>query len=102
MTFQPLAMASEADPELNDGQLATLARFGTSELVAAGDVVYRTGEVANDLVIVESAAVEIVREATPGEDETVVFTRGPRGFLGEVNLLTGQVVYLSAGPGGRR
>jgi thioredoxin reductase (NADPH) len=96
MTFQPLAMASEADPELNDGQLATLARFGTSELVAAGDVVYRTGEVANDLVIVESAAVEIVREATPGEDETVVFTRGPRGFLGEVNLLTGQVVYLTA------
>jgi thioredoxin reductase (NADPH) len=91
-----MAMDSEADPDLDDGQLATLARFGTSELVAVGDVVYRVGDAAYDLVIVESATVQVIREATPGEDEAVVFTRGPRGFLGEMNLLTGQSVYLTA------
>jgi thioredoxin reductase (NADPH) len=40
--------------------------------------------------------VDIVRDATAIEPERLIYQGGPGDFLGELNLLTGQHVYLTA------
>ena len=48
-----------------------------------------------DLIVVLTGEVRIIeRHGQPGE--TVIATYGPSQFLGEIGLLTGQRVFLSA------
>jgi hypothetical protein len=64
------------------------------------EYLYRDGDATYDFYVVVSGAVEIVVQAD-GE-ERIVARYGPGGFLGELNMLSGQRVYLSArvaGPG---
>jgi thioredoxin reductase (NADPH) len=81
---------------LDDAQLARLRSWGNPFDVAAGDIVFRTGDRSYDLVVIESGRVEIVREATRDAAEEVIVTHGPGRFLGELNLLTGQTVFVTA------
>ncbi len=74
--------------------LAVLAQFGTERAVDVGDVLYRAGDAAYDLYVVLEGAVEVVRPETDGD--VVIVEHGEGGFLGELNLLTGQRVYLTA------
>ncbi len=60
------------------------------------DVVFRPGDPAYDLIVIETGWIEIVSPATGEEPEAVVARYGPGGFLGELNLLTGQTAYLTA------
>jgi thioredoxin reductase (NADPH) len=64
--------------------------------VAAGDVLYGPGDTSYDLVVTEDAAVEIVQPATRNAPEESLVRFGPGSFLGELNMLTGQAVYLIA------
>jgi CRP-like cAMP-binding protein len=48
------------------------------------------------LIITEDATVEIVQPATQDAPEESLVRFGPGSFLGELNLLTGQAVYLIA------
>ena len=84
-----------ADPRLTEAQTARLRRYGVPQEVAVGELIYQAGDVTYDLFLMESATVEIVRDIGTG-DEAIMLTRGPGGFLGELNLLTGQMVYLTA------
>jgi thioredoxin reductase (NADPH) len=52
------------------------------------------GDASHDFFVVVSGAVEIVVDAD-GEERPVA-THGPGHFLGELNLLTGQRVFVSA------
>src|ERR1700733_7838134 len=78
-------------PVLSESQLALLASHGEERTAAAGDVLYRIGDlrypfiaiIEGEAVIVDEAGNEIVRH-------------GPSGFLGEVNLLSGQTVFVTA------
>jgi thioredoxin reductase (NADPH) len=78
-------------PTLSPSQLATLAALGEECTAKAGDVLYRVGEsrypfiaiIAGEVAVVDAAGREIVRH-------------GPSGFLGEVNLLSGQTVFVTA------
>jgi len=83
-----------AFPELDDDDLAVLERLGARRPVAAGDYLYRTGDTAYDFFVVVIGAVEIIVD-TDGEEQ-IVATHGPRRFLGELNLLTGMRVFVSA------
>ena len=70
----------------------------------AGQVLYATGDSSYDLFLIESAAVDVVREASITEREHVVYTRTAGDFMGELSILTGQTVYVTAqgaeaGPG---
>src|SRR5205814_9109948 len=84
-------MAPPASVILSASQLATLAAIGEERTAAVGDVLYRVGDLRypfiaileGEVVIVDAAGQEIVRH-------------GASGFLGEMNLLTGQTVYLTA------
>ncbi|MFD9403464.1 FAD-dependent oxidoreductase [Streptomyces sp. NPDC060011] len=88
--------AGEASPQLTDEQRARLTSYGSSQDLQRGDVVFRAGEPAYDLIVVEDGIVELVAPAGPDDDEVVVATYGRGGFIGELNLLTGQTVDLAA------
>jgi thioredoxin reductase (NADPH) len=90
------ANQSAATPVLTPAQLSRLLSYGSSHPVAVGDVIFRVGDVGYDLVVIEEGVVEVVREATKDAPEAVVATHGAGRFLGELNLLTGQTVYLTA------
>jgi thioredoxin reductase (NADPH) len=82
-------------PALDAAQLEVLRRYGREQDVAAGDVLFADGDDTYDLIVVLAGEVRIVeRHGRPGE--AVIATYGPSRFLGEIGLLTGQRVYLSA------
>jgi thioredoxin reductase (NADPH) len=85
-----------AFPRLTEAQLARLSSYGTPQTVDAGDVLYGPGDATYDLIVIENATVEIVQPATQDAPKESLVQFGPGSFLGELNLLTGQAVYLIA------
>jgi thioredoxin reductase (NADPH) len=83
-------------PRLDDQQFQRLAAAGAEEHAEAGRELYSTGDDSYDLFLLVSATVDIVREATTLEPERRVYQGRPGDFLGELSLLTGQHVYLTA------
>jgi thioredoxin reductase (NADPH) len=79
---------------LSAAQLAEIADFGSERSMAAGELLFEAGEASYDLFVVLQGAVEIVRVDSP--DAAVIAAYGPGGFVGELNLLTGQRRSLSA------
>ncbi|MET0304928.1 MAG: FAD-dependent oxidoreductase [Solirubrobacterales bacterium] len=76
---------------LSESQLALLAEHGEERTAAAGETLYEIGDasypfiaiVEGEAAILDAAGQEIVRH-------------GASGFLGEMNLLSGQTVFLTA------
>lgn len=84
------------NPVLTDAQLARLRSYGIAQAVATGDILYRVGDRSYDLILIDTGTVDIVREATRDSPEQIVAQHGAGRFLGELNLLTGQTVFLTA------
>src|SRR5438445_5244123 len=76
---------------LSEAQLATLAAVGEERTAAAGDVLYQVGDLRYPFIAILEGEVAII---DPAGNE--IIRHGPSGFLGEINLLTGQTVYLTA------
>ncbi len=78
-------------PALSPSQLATLASHGEERTATVGEVLFRVGDarypfiavIEGEAAILDAAGHEIIRH-------------GASGFLGEMNLLSGQTVYLTA------
>ena len=76
---------------LSASQLARLGELGEERTAEIGEVLYRVGDreypfmaiVEGEVAILDAAGNEIVRH-------------GASGFLGELNLLTGQTVFVTA------
>ena len=85
--------ADGAWPLLDPAAVGEIAAFGSPIAVEAGQMLYRAGGDPPNFFVVLDGEVEIVRE---GDDEVVIAAYGPGGFVGELNLLTGQRPYLSA------
>ncbi|MDR5701715.1 FAD-dependent oxidoreductase [Agromyces aerolatus] len=83
-------------PTLTDAQWDRLRQYGTAVDTRAGDVLFRSGERWIDLILVETGAVDVVRDALAWIDETHIATLGPRTFVGELGLLNGQRAFLTA------
>jgi thioredoxin reductase (NADPH) len=96
MSDYPYPEANDAVvfPTLADSELAVLAALGTRRAMTVGEYLYREGDIAYDFYVILSGAVEIIIPSD-GEEQVIV-RHGAGGFLGELNLLTGQRVYLSA------
>ncbi len=90
--------AEEASPQLTEEQQVRLSGYGSVQDVRSGEVVFRPGELAYDLILVESGTIELVapQGQDEDEDEAVVATYRHGGFIGELNLLTRQTVHLAA------
>ncbi len=80
-------------PTLDEPALAELAEFGEERVVSAGDVLYQAGDPSYDFYVVLEGNAEIVRRDI--DTETMIAVFGAGGFLGELNLLTGQRPYLT-------
>jgi len=89
-----VATDTDAFLRLSDADLAALGRLGVRRAVAAGEYLYREGDASYDFYVVLSGAVEIFVKS---EGQERIIARHEAGrFLGELNLLTGQRVYVSA------
>ena len=80
-----------ASPSLSPSQLATLARVGEERTARVGDVLYRVGDATYPFIAIEEGEVAILDAA--GNE---IIRHGPSGFLGELNLLSGQTVFVTA------
>ncbi len=80
-----------ASPLLSPSQLATLAALGEQGSAKVGDVLYRVGDATYPFIAILEGEVAILDGA--GNE---LVRHGPSGFLGEVNLLSGQTVFVTA------
>jgi len=85
-----------AYPKLSPAALARLRSYGEPQDVEPGEVMFADGDPTYDLIFVQSGAVEVVRAATRDAPEEVLVRVGRGNFVGELGLLTGQAVYLTA------
>jgi thioredoxin reductase (NADPH) len=83
-----------AFPRLDDAQRARLLAVGELRKVVQGEVLFKDGDDSYDFFVIESGAITIVRGL--GDENHVIAVHGLHRFLGELNLLTGGRVYLSA------
>ena len=79
------------DPSLSASQLATLAGVGEERTAGVGDVLFRVGDATYPFIAILEGEVAILDAA--GNE---IIRCGPRSFLGELNLLSGQTVFLTA------
>ncbi len=79
---------------LDAAELAVFDASGTRRRVEVGEYLYRAGDSAYDFFVVLSGEVEVFVDAD-GEERFLV-RHGPGRFLGELNLLTGLRVIVSA------
>ncbi len=87
----PANVTSATSPVLSASQLATLRLHGEERSAAVGDVLFEVGDrrfpfiaiIEGEAAVLDEAGREIVRH-------------GASGFLGEMNILTGQTGYLTA------
>jgi thioredoxin reductase (NADPH) len=85
----------DAGAGLSDEHLSILRRYGREADVPAGELLFRAGDAGYDFHVVLSGRVAVV-ENFGRRDERVLVEHGPRRFIGELNILTGQAVLLSA------
>jgi thioredoxin reductase (NADPH) len=84
-------MAAPAIPSLSASQLATLAAAGKERKARVGDVLYTVGDAIYPFIAIREGEVAI-RDATDNE----IVRHGASSFLGELNLLSGQTVFVKA------
>ena len=84
-------MSSGTDPSLSTSQLARLAEVGERRSAGVGDVLFRLGDTTYPFIAVEEGEVTVLDGA--GNE---IIRCGPSKFLGELNLLSGQTVFLTA------
>ena len=84
-------MSEPASPPLSASQLARLAEVGETRSATVGELLYQVGDRAYPFVAILEGEVAIIDAA--GNE---LIRHGHSGFLGELNLLSGQTVFVSA------
>ncbi len=81
-------------PTLREDQIEILRRYGQTRKTKVGEILFRAGDTSNDFIVVLEGKVEVIDDFA-GDARTIgTFLSGR--FLGELNMLTGQAMYLSA------
>jgi thioredoxin reductase (NADPH) len=83
-----------AFPRLSPEQIAALERIGQRVSVQPGDTLFAAGDPSCDFYVILDGSVAIVEDDAGAQ--RVIGVHGPGRFLGELNLLTGQTVFLTA------
>jgi thioredoxin reductase (NADPH) len=76
---------------LSSSQLATLAEVGEQRTAEVGEKLFEVGDDSYPFIAIIEGEVAVLNGA--GEE---IVRHGASGFLGEINLLTGQTVFLTA------
>lgn len=93
MTLNPNSEQT-AFPTLSTDQLSRLQAFGEVRATRPGEVLFQEGDPNYNFIVILEGEVAIV--ARPEDAANPVAVHGPGRFLGELNMLTGQAVYLAA------
>src|SRR4051795_4241778 len=83
--------SSPLSPILSPGQLQALASRGEERTAAKGEFLFRIGDARYPLIVVLEGEAAVLDAA--GNE---IARQGAGGFLAELNLLTGQTVYVDA------
>jgi thioredoxin reductase (NADPH) len=86
-----MSLSTPASPLLSASQLAALAEIGDERSAPVGELLYRVGDRTYPFVAILEGEVAIIDAA--GNE---LIRQGPSGFLGELNLLSGQTVFVNA------
>ena len=84
-------MAGPVTRVLSSSQLALLAQHGEERTAAVGETLFEVGDAGYPFVAIREGEVAV----TDGAGREIV-RHGASGFLGEMNLLSGQTVFLTA------
>jgi thioredoxin reductase (NADPH) len=82
-----------AFPSLTSAEIALVRRLAAVRDYADGDVVFRAGQREVDLVVVETGRIEI---QNPTDGRKVIAVHEPSQFAGDIDLLTGRPVIVTA------
>src|SRR5580700_11527382 len=99
MAPEPERLAETPDrygafPRLSEAQIEALTAQGYRRGTQPGEALFREGDPRCDFFVVLAGKVAIV--AGYGGDQELIGVHGPGRFLGELNLLTGQTVFVTA------
>jgi thioredoxin reductase (NADPH) len=83
-----------AFPRLTSEQIEALTAYGERRRTRSGELLYREGDPESDFFVILEGKVAIAEGS--GDEERVISVHGPGRFLGELNLLTGQAVFVTA------
>src|SRR5579862_9290541 len=82
-------------PRLSPDQIDGLVADGVRRAMARGEVLYRQGDRRCDFFVILAGTVTLLDGyGTP--EERVIGVHGPGRFLGELSLLTGEAVFVTA------
>src|ERR1700749_1449976 len=87
-----------AFPHLSSNDIESLRPLAMSCSFEDGQIIFRAGDAALDLFVVESGAIEILN---PADDNRHIVTHGPGQFAGDIDLLTHRPVIatgVASGP----
>jgi thioredoxin reductase (NADPH) len=84
-------MTAPAHASLSSWQLETLAKLGEERTAGVGDILFKVGDATYPFVAIQEGEVAILDAAG-----TEIVRHGASNFLGELNLLSGQTVFLTA------
>jgi thioredoxin reductase (NADPH) len=79
---------------LREDQIEVLSSYGRTRKTEVGEVLFRAGDTSNDFIVVLQGEVEVIDDFA-GDARTIGVFRAGR-FPGELNMLTGQAMYLTA------
>ena len=81
-------------PRLRTDQIEILKRYGHTRKTEVGDVLFRAGDTRNDFIVILKGEVKVGDDFAGEELRTIGVFHESR-FLGELNMLTGQAMYLT-------
>src|SRR5262249_193566 len=80
-------------PKLADEQLALLSPYGTVRPIRVGDVLFRRGDTAYDLMVLLEGRVAVV--AGDGDSARDLVIHRPRDLMADLSILTGERVHAA-------
>ncbi|MCW2771471.1 MAG: cyclic nucleotide-regulated FAD-dependent pyridine nucleotide-disulfide oxidoreductase [Aeromicrobium sp.] len=88
--------ATGAYPRLTDEQIMLLSRYGEPKRLVKGSLLFCEGDRDCGLFVVLDGRVRVVQEDSPEGESRVIAVHGPGRFVGDLSMLTGQAVYVTA------
>jgi thioredoxin reductase (NADPH) len=93
--FEETRDSQGAFPRLGSEAIAAIEELGTRRATTVGETLFADGDKSYDFFVVLSGKVAIIQNEGC-EDENTIGVHGEGRFLGELNLFTGEAVYLTA------
>ena len=87
------AIDDVAFPKLDAEEISALRRMSEPSEFADGAVLFRAGDAHIDLFVIESGSVDIIN---PTDGNSLVATHQPGTFAGDIDVLTGRPVIVTA------